>query len=505
MGDISQIPLAKSDTPQSLPPLDLDNIQGDILEGLAKKRQTFFFFRINKNQVASFRTQLAHLIPFITSAADARRFRGEIKDAKKKAAESGRSIGLIDNSAVNLSFSQKGLNVLGITDDINDEPFKKGQQADAVSRLGDRLEDWDEKFKEDIHGVFLVTGNSRHLLDAAWNNVKHIFHVGQKDAGIEVVKELVGHTRPGAEDGHEHFGFNDGLTQPSVKDITLVDQDGTDPPVRQGIALVGREGDNGVVTPPATEAPGPFARPAWAIDGSFLAFRYLKQLVPEFDDFLERNALEIPIGAPPHAGADLLGARLVGRWKSGAPIDLTPIQDDPSLAIPGKNQAFRFEKNKQEKCPFAAHIRKTNPRADLDQADGTVGTEARRILRRGIAFGPEVTPAETKNKKSSSDEKLERGLLFACYQSNIANGFEFIQQSWVNNKAFPFPQGVPEPGFDPLIGVPLDGSQRRMVGTNPKALGNELDLSAEWVISRGGEYFFSPSISSLKGTFAKQA
>lgn len=95
--------------------------------------------------------------------------------------------------------------------------------------------------------------------------------------------------------------------------------DGTDGPVRQGIMLLGREGDNGVIRNPATdtEGPGPVDRPSWAIDGSFLAFRYLKQLVPEFDDFLERNALEVPIGAPPNAGKDLLGARLVGRWKSG--------------------------------------------------------------------------------------------------------------------------------------------------------------------------------------------
>lgn len=108
----------------------------------------------------------------------------------------------------------------------------------------------------------------------------------------------------------------------------------------------------------------------------------------------------------------------------GAPVELAPLQDDPSLAVPGKNQAFRFTKDNQERCPFAAHIRKTNPRADLPN-----GIEGRRIMRRGITFGPEVTPEEKESKKSSEDEDLERGLLFACYQSNIANGFQFIQQS----------------------------------------------------------------------------
>lgn len=116
------------------------------------------------------------------------------------------------------------------------------------------------------------------------------------------------------------FGFNDGLTQPSVKDITIKDQDGpADAPVRQGVVLLGREGDNG--DPSNTT---PVERPSWAIDGSFLAFRYLKQLVPEFDHFLEKNALEVPIGFPPNAGKDLLGARLVGRWKSGKLSHLVP-------------------------------------------------------------------------------------------------------------------------------------------------------------------------------------
>ena len=36
----------------------------------------------------------------------------------------------------------------------------------------------------------------------------------------------------------------------------------------------------------------------------------------------------------------------------------------------------------------------------------------------------------------------------------------------------------------------------------PKKEGGELKLDAEWVQSRGGEYFFTPSIPALKKTFA---
>jgi len=102
---------------------------------------------------------------------------------------------------------------------------------------------------------------------------------------------------------------------------------------------------------------------------------------------------------------------------------LTPLRDNPAFAT---RNDFRFDPNSQERCPFAAHVRKTNPRSDLDQFGGT---EIRRIIRRGIAFGPEVTDEEKRAKRSSPSPKLERGLLFACYQSNLGNGFHFMQQS----------------------------------------------------------------------------
>ena len=76
--------------------------------------------------------------------------------------------------------------------------------------------------------------------------------------------------------------------------------------VRQGFILLGRDGD-----------PTP-NRPKWALDGSLLAFRYLFQLVPEFNTFLKENPISVP-GLPRDQGSELLGARLVGRWKSGNP------------------------------------------------------------------------------------------------------------------------------------------------------------------------------------------
>ena len=61
-------------------------------------------------------------------------------------------------------------------------------------------------------------------------------------------------------------------------------------------------------------------REEWAKDGSFLAFRYLFQNVPEFNSFLQKNPVAQDGNGQalsPHDGSELLGARMVGRWKSG--------------------------------------------------------------------------------------------------------------------------------------------------------------------------------------------
>jgi deferrochelatase/peroxidase EfeB len=93
----------------------------------------------------------------------------------------------------------------------------------------------------------------------------------------------------------------DGISQPAVNGFTSSPLPGQ-APVDAGSILLGEDGDFG-------------QRPDWAKDGSFLAFRQMKQLVPEFNKFLTDNPLTVP-GLSPAQNSDLLGARMVGRWKS---------------------------------------------------------------------------------------------------------------------------------------------------------------------------------------------
>jgi deferrochelatase/peroxidase EfeB len=61
--------------------------------------------------------------------------------------------------------------------------------------------------------------------------------------------------------------------------------------------------------------------PTWALNGSFLVYRRLRQDVPAFNRFLSQKAAELA-KRPGFQGitGDALGALIVGRCKSGAPV-----------------------------------------------------------------------------------------------------------------------------------------------------------------------------------------
>ncbi|KAJ7836694.1 hypothetical protein B0H14DRAFT_3704757 [Mycena olivaceomarginata] len=79
--------------------------------------------------------------------------------------------------------------------------------------------------------------------------------------------------------------------------------------------------------------------------------------------------------------------------KSGPPVDLAPLFDDPVFgADPSRNNDFTFQHpdavllTNQTRCPVSAHIRKTRPRVDLSTPEMTFG----HIMRAGIPYGPRL-------------------------------------------------------------------------------------------------------------------
>ncbi|KAJ7868564.1 fungal peroxidase [Mycena olivaceomarginata] len=433
--------------------LNLDDIQGDILVGMKKNKQLFYFFSIA--DPTNFKGKLAaDILPLITTTNQLL------------------SVSTQPITLVNIAFSQTGLTALNVTESLGDSFFAGGQFKD-LPNLGDPgSTNWVPEFTgTGIHGVLLFASDTDDNINNSVASLESA--LGES---INKVYSLAAAARPAPNVGHEHFGFLDGISNPAINGFTANPMPGQSN-LSAGTILLGETGDSAT-------------RPAWAKDGSFLVFRQLKQLVPEFDKFLTDNAI-VQDGLTPQQGSDLLGARMVGRWKSGAPVDLAPLFDDPVLgADPTRNNDFTFQhpdavlSTNQTRCPFSAHIRKTRPRADLSTPEVTFG----HIMRAGIPYGPEVSADEA----SSSTTSTERGLAFVSYQSSISGGFRFLQQTWADSANFVH-SGV---GVDPIIGA-LAGAPRVISGLDPTNAAKTVTLTTDFVVSRGGEYFFSPSLSAI--------
>ncbi|KZV93555.1 fungal peroxidase [Exidia glandulosa HHB12029] len=444
--------------------IPINDVQGDIVVGMLKPQQIFYFFTIQ--DAATFKTHLSSdIAPIITSAQ-------QMLDRTKEP--------LV---LLNMAFSQKGLQALGVADALGDQDFFNGQFSD-VQGLGDVPGEWKQEFAGgNVHGVILIASDTKDLIEQQVTFIESTL-----GASIAKVYELDAAMRPNENAGHEMFGFKDGIAQPFLTGFGSKLPGQTE--VAPGAIVVGLDGDTSINQRPSG---------GWMTGGSFLAFRQLEQHVPEFNKFLLDNAPAIE-GKTLQERADFLGSRIVGRWKSGAPIDLSPDHDDPALGANNQtNNNFDFTHpeiagfdiaSDQSRCPFSAHIRKTRPRADL--APGVVAS--RSILRSGIPYGPEVTDDES----ASNTTKSERGLAFVAYQSTIANGFKFLQEAWANKPSFVPGKNV-NPGFDPLIGQAPNGGPRNVTGLDPANPTGQTTFPTQFIVSRGGEYFFSPPISAFKG------
>ncbi|KAH8831895.1 DyP-type peroxidase [Flagelloscypha sp. PMI_526] len=415
---------------------------------MKKKRQLYWFFKIENS--TEFKAALhTDISPILTSTT-------QLLDVSTQPI-----------TAVNIAFSQRGLNALNFTEDVGDPSFSHGQIGD-VEPFHDRVEEWVPAFKsENVHGVLMLASDTTSNIDAQLLSIEAALH-----SSATKVYSLEGAARPGSYEGHEHFGFADGISQPYVKGFgtALPGQESVDP----GQFLLGEEGD-----------PLLPSRPSWSKDGSFLAFRQLQQFVPEFKKFLLDNPTIVG-SMTPEEGSVFTGARMVGRWKSGAPLALAPLSDDLTLAAdPTRNNNFNFSEDEDFiRCPFSAHIRKTAPRDNLPTAH---------ILRSGIPYGPEVTDEERALNVSATDPALERGLAFVAYQSFIPSSFAFIQAVWANNPDF----HVNGTGLDPIVGT-NGGSPFEFTGIDPYNVSKPLTVLQDFVVSRGGEYFFAPSISAVR-------
>ncbi|MFG2424468.1 Dyp-type peroxidase [Streptomyces sp. NPDC048448] len=370
--------------------------------------------------------------------------------------------------AVALSF--QGLKALGVPEEslaTFPEEFREGMAARAeyIGDVGESApENWEGPLgSKDVHLILAGLAPDALRLET----VLLLARDALRDLpGAVVIWQQDVHVGP---DEKEPFGFRDGIGQPAIEGTGIPGTNPHEKPlIRAGEFIIGyKDETHGIAPVPQPDVLGR--------NGTYVAFRKLHTRVADFRQYLRDRAKD-------PADEELLAAKFVGRWPSGAPLSLTPDKDDPELgADPERNNAFMYGDDPEGlKCPVGAHARRMNPR------DAVVTGEVRlhRMIRRGTTYGPSLP------KGVLEDDGADRGIMFAFVGAHLDRQFEFVQRQWVNDGKF---IGAPAE-MDPLIGVNNDGGftvprqpiRRRFKGLPP------------FVVNRGGEYCFMPGLSALR-------
>ena len=267
----------------------------------------------------------------------------------------------------------------------------------------------------------------------------------------------------------EPFGFKDGISHPAIEGSGIPGTNPKEAPLKAGEFVLGYRDEMNGLQKTEPEILGK--------NGTYVVFRKLHQRVAEFRKYVKANS-----NGP--EDEELTAAKMMGRWRSGAPLALCPFHDDPKIGEdPKRNNDFLFEEDdpKGLKTPGGSHIRRTNPR------DAKIAGVARihRMIRRGTAYGSLLPEGVLE------DDGVDRGLMFAFVGAHIGRQFEFVQSQWINDGIF----FGGEQDKDPVVGAMGDNEAFTLP---KKPLRKRLQGIPRFVVTRGGEYCFMPGIKALK-------
>ena len=183
----------------------------------------------------------------------------------------------------------------------------------------------------------------------------------------------------------------------------------------------------------------------------------------------------------PDEERELIAAKLMGRWRSGAPLVLAPAADDPALgADKERNNNFNYKQMDPlgYAVPLGAHIRRMNPR------DTAAKINRRRMIRRGATYGPHLP-------EDAPEDGVERGIAAFVICASLIRQYEFAQNVWINDRNFH------ELGNerDPIIGN-QDGTLEFKIPKRP--IRRKITGLPAFTTVRGGAYFFLPGLDALR-------
>jgi deferrochelatase/peroxidase EfeB len=343
--------------------------------------------------------------------------------------------------------------------------------AARAAMLGDtginHPDNWEDKItSEDLHAVVILFAKDKAERERCIQ--KHDEYL-KDNPDVEVISSLLLEAVPPFDYVHEHFGYRDRLTTPVIEGMGIEPTPGSHAPSKPGEFFLGYPDETGEI--PLQPQPAVLSK-----NGSFLAYRKMREHVGAFRDFLKAN------GNTPEE-QELVAAKLMGRWrKTGAPLVLCPDKDDRELGFDEqRNNNFDYEKMDPHgyACPMSSHIRRMNVR------DTRVSKimNRRLIIRRGGTYGPYL-PDDV------PDDGANRGIAVFGGCADLARQFEFLISVWANDPEFhelherdPFAGSI-EGSFE--VTVPKRPIRKKLKGLNA------------FTTVTGGAYFFLPGIKGLK-------
>jgi Dyp-type peroxidase family len=371
-----------------------------------------------------------------------------------------------------IAFTYQGLRALGVPQaslDSFPQEVRVGMAARAsiLNEVGNNAPaNWEYPFgTEDMHVALAIYSEDDESLETVLERARQSHH---DLPGVSFVYRLKFSELP---EGRNPFGFKDGLHNPHVEGSGLHVHPGYGPPVKAGEFIMGYPDELGETV--KNREPEVLRR-----NGTFLAFRKFYTNVAAFRKYLREQAF-----SPEEE--ELIAAKMVGRWRSGAPLVHASEHDDPELgADSNRNNTFSYEDDMHGlKCPFSSHVRRVNPRDALK--NDLVAINLHHFLRRGTNYGVPLPEGVLE------DDGVDRGGFFLLIGTHQKRQFEFVQSQWVTDGNF-ITHGTEQ---DPIIG----NDQGDGIFTIPKhPVRRRLHGLPQFVAVRGGEYCFMPGLRALK-------
>ena len=402
--------------------------------------------------------------------AGGRAWLSELLDKTQSAADAVATLGSSDRW-VTLAFTWNGLRALGVPEEslatFPDE-FREGMPSRA-GILGDTGANAPEHWVgglagDDLHAIAILFSRTD---EQCGRSIEEHDKLLARTDGVRSLSYLDLNATPPFNYAHDHFGFRDRLSQPVMKGSGEEPTPGSGAALEPGEFILGYPDEDG----PVANLPEP---EVLSRNGSYMAYRRLEEHVAVFRDYLRENS-------DTTEDEELLAAKFMGRWRSGAPLVLAPDEDDPELGADAmRNNDFNYKEMDPfgYACPLGSHARRLNPR------DTAHYMNRRRMIRRGATYGPALP-------EGAPDDGVDRGIAAFIICADLVRQFEFAQNVWINDKRFH------ELGneHDPICGT-QDGALDFTVPKKPIRKVHK-GIPAFTTLS-GGAYFFLPGMNAMR-------